>query len=169
MGHTIGKILGIIAKDAKPVADQAAAVVSVLYPEFAPAAAAADSLVTKIAAEAVKVESLAATAGQATGTGAQKLEAVLQNIGSAIDGWVTSNFPGAKEVSAATKAGLVNAVVAILNEVEGTPIGGSAPAAAASAPAGNVTPISTASPPATGATGAHGAVGDLGSNAPKSS
>ena len=127
VGAVVGKILKAVAGEAKPVADDAAAVATALFPQFAPEIAAADNLVTKIVAEAVAIEGTAAAAGSQTGTGAQKLESVLLNVGPAIDQWVAANFPGAKQVSAAAKAGLVNGVVAILNEIDpaAAPAGGS--------------------------------------------
>lgn len=118
VGQVIGKILGIVAKDAKPVADTVTQVVSVLYPGLAALAQAGDALVSKIALQATAVESVAAAAGTATGTGAQKLEQVLGDIGPAIDQWVANAFPGSKQISAASKAGLINAVVAITNEID---------------------------------------------------
>lgn len=121
VGHVIGKILGIIAKDAKPIADTAAQVATALFPQFAPEIAFADGLVTKIAQQAVVAEGLAAAAGTATGTGLQKLDVVLGNVGPSIDAWIANAFPGAATLSRASKAGLVNAVVAIINEIEGTP------------------------------------------------
>jgi hypothetical protein len=121
VGQVIGKILGIVAKDAKPIADQVTGVISVLYPQLAVAAQAADNLVAKIALEATAVESVAAAQNAATGTGAQKLEQLVANVGPAIDQWVANNFPGSKAISAATKAGLANAVVAIVNEVAPAP------------------------------------------------
>lgn len=123
VGKTIGgiakKVLAFLGKDAKPVADIAATVATGLFPQFAPEIAEADNLVTNISKEAIAVEGAAAAAGAAAGTGAQKLEAVLANIGPAIDNWVSSNFPGAKQVSTAAKSGLVNAVVGIMNELGG--------------------------------------------------
>lgn len=121
VGQFLGKVLGIVAKDAKPLADTAATVTEALYPQFAPAIAAADNLVTNIAKEALDAEVAAAAAGSQS-SGPAKLNAVLANIGPAVDDWVAAKFPGAKQVSAASKAGLVNAVVAIMNEVEGAPI-----------------------------------------------
>ena len=118
VGAVVGKVLKAIATVAKPVDDIATPVLEALFPQFAAPIAAQDALVTKIATEAVAVESAAAAAGTQTGTGAQKLEAVLNASGPAIDAWVAANFPGAKAVSAASKAGLVNAVVAILNEID---------------------------------------------------
>jgi len=118
VGAVVGKVLKAVATVAKPVADIATPVLEALFPQFAAPIAAADNLVTKIATEAVAVESAAAAAGTQTGTGAQKLEAVLQATGPAINAWVAANFPGAKEVSTAAQAGLVNAVVAILNEID---------------------------------------------------
>jgi len=116
-GLVLGKILGFIAKDAKPIADTAASVATALFPQFASDIAAADSLVTKIAKQAIVTEALVAAA-TAPASGPDKLGAVLTNIGPEIDAWVASNFPGATAVSAANKAGLVNAVVAILNELK---------------------------------------------------
>ena len=132
VGAVVGKILKAVATVAKPVADIAAPVLEALFPQFAAPIAAADGLVTKIATEAVAVESAAAAAGTQTGTGAQKLEAVLEATGPAINAWVAANFPGAKAVSTASQAGLVNAVVAILNEID--------PAAAL--PGASITPTS---------------------------
>lgn len=124
VGQVIGKVLGVIGKDAAPVADTAAKVAEALLPQFAPEIAKADSLVTNIAKEAIAVEGAAAAAGTGT-TGQQKLDAVLANVGPAIDNWVASAFPGATKVSSAAKAGLVNAVVAIANEVEAPAVSGS--------------------------------------------
>ena len=58
-----------------------------------------------------------AAVGQATGSGAQKLEAVLTNIGPDIDAWVANNFPGNKTLSVVAKTGIVNSIVAALNEL----------------------------------------------------
>ena len=118
IGQVIGKILGIVAKDAAPIASQAAAVASVLLPQFAPEITMADNLVSNIAKQAIITEALAATASTPV-PGQTKLDTVLANIGPEIDAWVASSFPGATAVSTAAKAGLVNAVVAISNEVEG--------------------------------------------------
>lgn len=126
-GQVIGRILGIVAKDAAPVADQAAKVAEILLPQFATQIGAADNLIDNIAKQAIITEALqTATASQPTSQ--QKLDYVLANIGPEIDAWVASRFVGAKQVSAAAKAGLVNAVVAITNELE--PSLASSPAAA---------------------------------------
>src|SRR5579862_3124168 len=53
VGQFLGKVLGIVAKDAKPIADTAATVTEALYPQFAPEISAADNLVTNIAKEAL--------------------------------------------------------------------------------------------------------------------
>jgi hypothetical protein len=121
VGQVIGRILGIVAKDAAPVANVAASVAEALLPQFAPEIAVADGLVSRIAKEAIAIEGAAASTGQASGTGPQKLATVLSNIGPALDQWVALNFPGAAAVGTAEKAGLVNAVVAILNKIEGNP------------------------------------------------
>jgi len=118
VGAVLGDVLKAAATAAKPIADIALPVAEALFPQFKTEEVAADNLVTKIATEAVAVEGVAAAAGTQTGTGAQKLESVLANVGPAINAWVAANFPGAKQVSAASQAGLVNAVVAILNEID---------------------------------------------------
>lgn len=132
VGAILGDVLKAAATVAKPIADIAAPVAEALFPQFKTQIAGADNLVSKIASEAIAVEGVAAAAGTQTGTGAQKLESVLQNVGPAINAWVTANFPGAKQVSTASQAGLVNAVVQILNEID--------PAAAP--PGSTVTPAS---------------------------
>lgn len=122
-GHVLGKILGFVATQAAPIADQAAKVAEALLPQFSAEIQIADNLVSKIAREAILAEGVAQAAGTTSGGGAQKLEAVLKNIGPAIDGWITANFPGSKALSDAAKAGLVNAVVAILNEIDPSAVG----------------------------------------------
>lgn len=117
VGHIVGRILGIVAKDVAPVAAVAAQVAEAMLPQFAGEIQAADNLVSKIAKEALAVEGVSAASSTAIG-GAAKLAAVLENIGPALDQWVASNFPGAAAISTAEKAGLVNAVVAIINKAE---------------------------------------------------
>ena len=119
VGHTIGSILKVLAGGVAGPVDMASKVAIAMFPQFTPEIQFADNLVSKIAKEAIAVEGVAAAAGTATGTGAQKLETVVASVGPAIDTWVANAFPGAKAVSAASKAGLVNAVVSILNEQEG--------------------------------------------------
>jgi hypothetical protein len=115
----VGKVLGIIAKDAKPIADIAAKVGITMFPQFASLIAAGDNLISKIALEAVAAEGIVATATTASGTGPQKLEQVLQSVGPAVDQWIQSGFPGHAAISTASKAGLISAVVSILNEIDG--------------------------------------------------
>ena len=116
VGQDIGKVLTFFAQKAPAVAVEAGTVASLLMPQFAPEIGLSENLVTNIAKEAVAVEGAASAASTAT-TGPAKLEAVVANVGPAIDTWVQSAFPGASAVSAASKAGLVNAVVAIMNEL----------------------------------------------------
>jgi hypothetical protein len=117
IGKFFSKIIHAIATDAAPIEKIMVPVAETLLPQFAPLINTADGIFSKIVAEAVKAETVMAVAGTATGTGPQKLATVLSAVGPVLDGWVTSNFPGAAAVSEAQKAGLVNAVVAILNEV----------------------------------------------------
>ncbi len=131
VGKVIGgiakKVLAFLGKEAKPVADIASAVATGMFPQFAPEIAVADNLVTNIAKEAVAIEGAAAAAATATGSGAQKIEPVLANVGPAIDNWVASSFPGAKQVSVAAKSGLVSAVVGIMNDMGGGTVSASTP------------------------------------------
>ena len=131
LGNVIGKILGIVAKDAAPIADQAAKVAEVLLPQFATEIAMADNLIDNIAKQALVTEAITTGVGAAT-TGQDKLAAAIAGIGPEIDAWVSSRFPGATGVSNAAKAGLVNAVVAITNEIEGKPIAAAVTPAASS-------------------------------------
>ena len=127
VGQEIGKVLTLFAKEAPTIAITAGTVASALLPQFAPEIGVGENLVTNIAKEATAVEGAAAAAGTATGNGAQKLAAVVAASGPAIDTWVASAFPGATAASAASKAGLVNAVVAIMNEID-APAASTAPA-----------------------------------------
>src|SRR5690348_16711932 len=92
VGSFIGKILGIAGK----VEPTAAAVAEAILPQFAPAIALADDIFNKVVKEALVAEAAMAAAGTQTGTGAQKLEAVLANVGPVLDTWVANNFPGQK-------------------------------------------------------------------------
>jgi hypothetical protein len=51
----------------------------------------------------------------------KSLQQVVTAIGPALDASVQANFPGAGVVSDVEKAGLVNAVVAIVNKVQCVP------------------------------------------------
>lgn len=117
VGAFFGKILGVVQK-AEP---SAVAVASALLPQFAPEIALADDIFNRVVKEALIAEATMAAAGTATGTGAQKLAAVLSNIGPVLDGWVAANFPGQKQVSETVKSGIVNAIVALLNELQPPP------------------------------------------------
>jgi hypothetical protein len=143
IGQFFGKVLGIVATDAKPIEAIAKPVAEALLPQFVPLIEAADSIFSNIVKECVAAEAAAAAVGQAAGTGAAKLAVALSNVGPLVDNWISSNFPGAVQVSQVAKSGLVSAVVAILNEVQGTGIvvsGGPAPAtSSAPAPAATTT------------------------------
>lgn len=113
VGGFIAKVLGV-AQKAEPTAVTLA---EALLPQFAPEIALANDLFNKIVKQAIVAETTLAAAGQATGSGAQKLAQVIAAIGPDLDQWVANNFPGQKQVSETVKAGLVNAVVALLNEL----------------------------------------------------
>ena len=113
VGGFFGKILGF-AQKAEPTAVTLA---EALLPQFAPEIAVANDLFNRIAKQVIVAETTMAAVGQATGSGAQKLEQVLAAIGPDIDQWVANNFPGQKQLSVISKTGIVNAIVAALNEL----------------------------------------------------
>lgn len=133
VGQLVGKILGIIARDGAPIADKAALVVTTFLPQFATEIGMADSLIDNIAKQCIVTEALTSGVAQAV-TGTDKLNAVVAGIGPEIDAWIAAKFPGATQVSAAKKAGLVSAIADIVNEQEGgavtaTSVPATAPAA----------------------------------------
>jgi len=119
VGHVITNVLRVIVTDAAPVEKIAVPVAKALLPGFIPEIDFADGIFSNIVKEAVAAEALATSAGQATGSGPQKLAQVLAQSGPVLDAWVAANFPGAKAVSDIEKADLINAVVAILNKISG--------------------------------------------------
>jgi len=97
-GHIIGKILGFAANNAKPVADAAAEVATILMA----AIRARDRFRRRTGyahcgtREPYQKRAVAASIATAT-TGQQKLDAVTAQIGPEIDAWIAANFPGASQ------------------------------------------------------------------------
>ena len=120
VGAFMGKILGL-AQKAEP---SAVAVAEALLPQFAPEIALANDLFNKIVKYCLVAETTAAAAGTATGSGPQKLAQVLTAVEPMLDAWVAANFPGSKPLSAVVKAGIVNSIVAALNELATPSLGG---------------------------------------------
>jgi hypothetical protein len=116
-GQEVVKVVDFVAGKAAPIAQAAGSVVSALLPQFAPEISIAENLVSSIAKQAQVTEATFAQIGQAS-NGPAKLQAVLSSVGPQIDQWVANSFPGAAAASATVKAGLVNAVVAVLNDVD---------------------------------------------------
>ena len=143
IGLFFGKILGIVATETQSVEKIAVPVAEALLPQFVPMIQTADGIFSNIVKEAVAAESAAAAVGQAAGTGVQKLAAVLTNSGPMIDNWIASNFPGAAQVSTAAKSGLISAVVAILNEVDGGSIVDPLPTAPAQSGSASTTAVTS--------------------------
>lgn len=129
VGQILGRVLNVVGKDAAAVVNIAKPVAEALFPQYTAPIEAGASLLDNIASQVVAIEGVYAAGAKATGTGAQKLEAAVAAVGPAIDQWVAAKFPGAQQVSAASKAGLVNAVVAIMNELEGGQVTASTPTA----------------------------------------
>lgn len=120
IGSFFAKVLAVVAKDGKPVIDDAAKVAEIVLPQFAPLIVSADNIADNIIQEAVAAEAME-QAGAAAQGGPAKLDAVLLAAGPAIDNWVSSRFPGANKVSDAAKAGLISALVDLVNDVTTPP------------------------------------------------
>lgn len=120
IGSFFAKVLAVVAKDGKPIVDDAAKVATLILPQFAPLINAADNIADNIIQEAIAAEAME-QAGAAAQGGPAKLDAVLLASGPAIDNWVASRFPGASKVSDAAKAGLISALVDLINDVTVAP------------------------------------------------
>jgi hypothetical protein len=116
-GEDVLKALTWVAGKAAPVAQIAGAAVAAIDPVLAAPIGVAENLITKIANQAAVTEAAFAAVQQGS-SGSQKLAAVLQEVGPEINAWVQANFPGAAELSTVAKTGLVNSIVAILNEID---------------------------------------------------
>ena len=119
VGKVLGKVAAVFVKDAVPAEPILAKALEAMFPQFAPAIATGDALFTKIAQQVLVTETAANIVATAP-SGAAKLQAVVQATSSEIDTWVKNLFPGATTLSAAQKAGLVQAV---FNIVDGQPAG----------------------------------------------
>ena len=97
---------------------QAAAVAELLLPADAPIIQEFQGIVGKIFRQAVVTET---ALSNVAGAGSQKLAAVVGEIGPELDQWVANNFPGSATVSADVKNGLVNAIVALQNDLNAPP------------------------------------------------
>jgi hypothetical protein len=117
-GHEVGVVLGVVAKDAQPIEKIAASTATALLPQFAPEIAYADGLATKILNMVKTTEGTFVAVEQGSNSLA-KLQAVVTGTQSEMDQWVAQNFPGASAISQASRDGLVNAIVAIANDVDG--------------------------------------------------
>lgn len=118
IGAAFSKVAHFLAGSGVQIEKVAIPVAKALLPSIAPALDKADGIFNNIVSEVVATETAVQAAGTTSGGGAQKLATVLANISPVLDGWVAAAFPGSKQVSDASKAGLVNAVVAILNEID---------------------------------------------------
>jgi hypothetical protein len=114
----MGRILGL-AQKAEP---SAVAIAEALLPQFSPEIAVANDIFNRVVKFALVAETSAAAAGAATGTGPQKLEQVLGQVGPMIDSWVANNLPGHKQASLARKSAVVRAIVDLVNEPDPSPV-----------------------------------------------
>jgi hypothetical protein len=118
---------------------QVANVASLLLPAEAPLIQGFQTIMGKVFQQAVVSETAMTTI---TNSGPNKLAAVVAAIGPELDQWVANNFPGSAQVSAATKAGLVNAIVALQNDITVPASPASTTATAVAAPAASPAPPS---------------------------
>src|SRR5271155_2616349 len=116
-GQDVLKVLTFVAGKAAPIAEVAGTAVEAIDPALTAPITVAENLITKIATQATVTEGAFAAVEQGS-NGPAKLAAVLGEVAPEIDAWVAANFPGATQVSTVVKTGLVNSVVAILNEID---------------------------------------------------
>jgi len=123
----LGQVLATAAKDVvsflgsskvQTAEAQIANVAELLLPAEAPLIQEFQAIMGKIFQQAVVTESVAANI---TGSGKQKLDAVVAGIGPELNQWVANNFPGSKTISADVQKGLVNAIVALQNDITAPP------------------------------------------------
>jgi len=117
-GQDIEKVVGIVAKDSLPVAEAAGTAIEIVDPALTPLVTVGESLVSKIAQQAQITEAVFAAVGQAS-NGPAKLQAVLNAVQPEVQAWITAAFPGAGTLTQVQIAPLVNAVVALLNSIDG--------------------------------------------------
>lgn len=117
IGHFFGSILKFVGNEEPKIAAIAVPALEMAFPQFATLIAAGDALASKITKQVLVTETLATAVGSAT-TGVDKLNAALAGVGPEIDAWVAAAFPGSNGISTVSKSGLINAFVAIANEVE---------------------------------------------------
>jgi hypothetical protein len=117
-GLDIEKAVGIIGKDAIPVVDALGTAFEIVDPALTPLVTVGESLVSKIAQQAQITEAVFAAVGQAS-NGPAKLQAVINGVQPEVQAWVLAAFPGAAKLSSVQIAPLVNAVVALLNSIDG--------------------------------------------------
>lgn len=115
--HAIGKVLNVIVTDEQKIQPVIVPALEAAFPALAVPIAAGAELATKIAKQILVTETVgAAVAGAPTSNAA--LGAAVAGIGPEIDAWVQNVFPGAAELSAASKAGLVQAFYNALKEID---------------------------------------------------
>ena len=117
VGHFLGSILKFVGTEEPKIAAIATPALETAFPQFASLIAAGDALATKITKQILVTESLATAVGTAT-SGTDKLNAALAGVGPEVDAWVKAAFPGSKTLSDTGKKTLINAFVAVANEVE---------------------------------------------------
>lgn len=117
LGSFLGKVLKAVVQDGATMEKAAEPVLLTLFPQWTMMIQAGDAIATKILKGAAIVETNATAIGAAQ-TGPQKLQAVLDMVGSDVDAWAAAALPGSAQLSTAAKSGLVNAFVTIWNEIE---------------------------------------------------
>lgn len=120
-GQEVAKIVVFVAKDAVAIEHVAVPVAETLLPMFAPEINLAAGIFDKIAGLAQINEAAFAAVGQAS-NGPAKFNALLASVSSDLDFWVTNHFPGSAEIQkgetyVASKATIINGVIAFLNGI----------------------------------------------------
>ncbi len=115
IGHFLASIGRIFVKDVAPAEPTIVAALETLLPQFTPALMVADGIFTKITKQILVTQTSAALV-KTPPTGESKLQAVTDAISAELDQYMQNLFPGSKQVDAAEKSGLVQAIFNIVNK-----------------------------------------------------
>lgn len=149
-GQEVGKIIGVVAKEAVPIEQKIVPIAEAILPGYAPEIALAAGIFEKAADMIATTEAAFLSVGQGS-NGVAKFSAVLSIVGNDIEEWVHNKFPGSAAIVTgeqylSSKAGLVNAVVAFLNGIDASSINVAPTSSAIAAAAAAHAALSAASP-----------------------
>ena len=115
--NEVGKIIGVIEKDAPKVEAIAIPALQAAFPQFAVLIGGFGAAAQKILGYIVNVQAVGAAAAVQP-TGAQRLDSVLADAGPLVDQWIQSAFPGHASIPADKVKGLIQAMHDVLETVD---------------------------------------------------